>query len=103
MSMLEKDDNVSDNFGSYEDGNSILKVQEIKGDHKYLISKSSDTWSYTRAGGNFQDWLFEIELSSSLKKFKFGKKEFLAGISISNIKYDHPGSQNDNLFYAFYN
>ena len=25
------------------------------------------------------------------------------GTPISNIKYDHPGSQNDNLFYPFHN
>ena len=30
-----------------------------------------------------------------------GKQEFFAGTPVSDIKYDYPGSQNDNPFYPF--
>ena len=47
--------------------------------------------------------LLRSESSSSLKEVRFNKHEFPTGIPVSNIKYDHPGSQNDNVFYPFHN
>ena len=31
----------------------------------------------------------------------FSESEFLAGILVLDIRYEHPGCQNINLFYAF--
>ena len=48
-----------------------------------------------------QDGLLGIELSSSLREVRFSEREFSTSISVSAIKYDHPGSQNNNLSYPF--
>lgn len=46
--MLGKDNNTSDNFGNYKDEESILKVQDIEGDHRDLVGKSLDIQSCAR-------------------------------------------------------
>ena len=68
-----------------------------------MVGKNLDTRSRARARNTPKDWLLGNELSLSLKEVKFSEQEFLTKIPVSNIKYDHPGSQNDNLFYSFYN
>ena len=103
MPMPGEDDNASDNFGPYEDEGSIPEAQDIEGDHRDLVGESSDTRSRTRARRTLQDGLFGSESSSSLREVRFSEQEFPTGTPVSNIKYDHPGSQNDNLFYPFYN
>lgn len=47
--------------------------------------------------------LFASKLTSCLKEVWFAEQEFLANLSISKIKYNHPESQNDNIFYPFNN
>ena len=103
MSIFGEDDNASDNFGSYKNEDSIPKTQDIKRDHRDLVGKSSDTESRARVGHTPQNRLLGSELSSSLREVKFSEQEFLTSTPVSNIKYDHPGSQNDNLFYPFHN
>ena len=101
--MLEEDNNVADNFKSYEDEKSISKVQNIEKDHRDLVGKSSDTGNCTRAEHTLQDGLLESESLSSLREVRFSKQEFSTTIPVSNIKYIHLRSQNDNLFYLFHN
>lgn len=48
MTISRKNNNLSKNFGSYEDEKSILEKQNIKEDYGDLINKSSDTRSYAR-------------------------------------------------------
>ena len=48
MSIIGKDDNISENFGFYEDEKLILKEQDIKKYHANLIYKSSDTKNYVK-------------------------------------------------------
>ena len=103
MPMPEEDNNALDNFRPYEDERYMLEVQDIERDHKNLVGKSSDTESCARVGYILPDGLLENESSLSLKKISFNKLEFPAGTPISNIKYDHPGLQNNILFYPFYN
>ena len=103
MPMPGEDDNISDNFGPYEEEEFIPEVQDMEEDYRDLVGKSSDTGSYARAEHTFQDGLLRSESSSSLKEARFSEQEFSTGILVSNIKYDHPGSQNDNLFYPFHN
>ena len=103
MPMPGEDDNASDNFGPYEDERSTPKAQDIEGDHRDSVGESSDTGSRARAGRTPQDGLLGSESSSSLTEVRFSEQEFPAGTPVSNIKYDHPGSQNDNLFYPFHN
>ena len=50
MPMPGEDDNASDNFGPYEDEGSTPEAQDIEGDHRDLVGKSSDTRSRARAG-----------------------------------------------------
>ncbi len=99
-----EDENTSDNFGLHENEESILEEQDIEGDHRNLVGDNSDTKSHARDGLSQripQDGLFGSELSSSLKEVRFSKQEFPAGIPVSNIKYQQPSSQNDNLFHLF--
>ena len=103
MPMLGEDDNSSDNFGPYEHEGSTLEAQDIEGDFRDSVGKSSDTGNRARAGHTLQDGLLGIELLSSLREVRFNKQEFPASTPVSNIKYDHPRSQNDNLFYPFHN
>ncbi len=53
------------------------------------------------SGRTPQDGLLASELSSSLREVRFCEQGFPAGIPVSDIKYHHPGSQNDNPFHPF--
>ncbi len=100
----KEDENTSDNFGLHGDEKSILEEQDIEVDHRNSVGKSSDTGSHARdglSGRTPQDGLFASESSSSLREVRFREQEFPAGISVSDIKYHHPDSQNDNLFHPF--
>ena len=101
--MPKKDENVSDNFGPYKDEKSRLKAQDIKGNHKDMVNKCSDTRSRARIRRTFSDGLLGSKSLLSLKEVRFYEKKFPAGILISNIKYNYLRSQNDNLFYLFHN
>ena len=106
MPIPEEDNNASENFGPHEDEESVLEDQDIEEDHTNLIGKNLDIRSRARDGLSRrtpQNGLFANESSSSLKEIKFSEQEFLAGKPISNIKYYHLGSQNNNLFYPFNN
>ena len=103
MPILREDNNRSDNFRSYENEKCTPKVQDIEKDHRDLVDKSSDTGSHVRVERIPQDELLGNGSSSSLRDVRFGEQEFPAGTLVSNIKYDHLGLQNDNLFYLFYN
>ncbi len=99
-----EDENTSENFGLYEDEESILEEQDIERDHRNLVGESSDTGSSVKDGLSRripQDGLLTSELSSSLREVRFSEQEFPADIPISDIKYHHPGSQNNNPFYLF--
>ena len=89
MLMLEEDDNASDNFGPYEDEESLPEAQDIKEDYRNLVGKSSDTGSCIRAGHTPQDGLLGNESLLSLRELRFSEQEFSAGIPVSNLKYDH--------------
>lgn len=51
----------------------------------------------------FQNGLLASKLLSFLREVKFGKQEFFASKPIFNIKYHHPGSQNNNYLSLFNN
>ena len=104
MSMPGEDDNSSEYFGSHENEKYILNEQNIEGDHRDLVGKSSDTKSRAKddlSGRTPQDGLLASQLSSSLKEVKFSEQEFPAGKPVSNIKYHYPDFQNDNSFHPF--
>ncbi len=70
-----------------------------------MVSESSDTRSRASDGLSrctLQAGLFGSESSSSLREVRFNDQEFAADTSISNIKYNHPGFQNNNPFYPFH-
>ncbi len=99
-----ENENTSDNFGLHEDEKSILEEQDIEGDHRYSVGESLDTRSHARdglSGRTSQDGFLASESSSSLREVRFSEQEFPAGISVSDIKNYHPGSQNDNPFHPF--
>ncbi len=50
MPIPGEDENTSDNFGLYEDEESILEEQDIEGDHRNSVGESSDTRSHARDG-----------------------------------------------------
>ena len=82
-----------------------LEKQNIEKDYRNLGSKSLDTESYARdglAGRTPQAGLLGNKLSSSLREVRFSDQEFATNISVSNIKYNHSGFQNNNLFYLFH-
>lgn len=94
MPIPKKNDDISENFGSYEDEKSKLEEQDIKGDHKNSVGKSLDIESHAKNGfsGHMpQDGVHASELSSFLKDVSFGEQEFSTGEPLSNIKYYHPG------------
>ena len=103
MPMPGEDDNASDNFGLYGDEESTPEAQNIEEDQRNLVGESSDIGSHIRVGRTPQDSLLGSQSSSSLREVRFSEQEFLIGTLVSNIKYDHPRSQNDNLFYLFHN
>ena len=70
-------------------------MQNIKKNHRDLVSKNSNTRSYIRDSllkRISQDGLFKSELLSSPKKVKFNIQEFSISILISIIKYLNPRS-----------
>ena len=105
MPIAGKDDNLSDNLGSHKEEELALKRPNKEENYIDLASKSLDTGSRAidmLSGLTPQVGLSRSELSSSLREIKFGNQEFAAGAFISNIKYNYPGFQNDNLFSPFY-
>ncbi len=106
MPMLAEDDDTSDHLmyhkkDKYPLGN---KEKEIRENQRDLVGQSSDNESlrdmlprHTPQAG-----LLRSESSSFLREVKFCDQEFAAGTPVSNIKYDHPGFQNNNLFYPFH-
>ena len=69
-----------------------------------MVGKSSDTRSCTRdglSGRTSQDKFYASELSSSLRKITFSEHEFSASKLVSDIKYHHLSSQNNNVFHPF--
>ncbi len=77
--ILRENENISDNFGLYEDEESILEEQNIEGDHRNSVGKSSDTGSHARdglSGQTPQDGLLTSELSSSLREVRFSEQEY---------------------------
>ena len=90
--MYEKDDNVSENFGFCEDEKSTPKIQDIKGDHRNLVSKSSDTKNCIKARCTLQNRLLGSESLLFLKEVRFTEQKFSAGTLISNIKYNYSKS-----------
>lgn len=105
--MLVKDDNVLDSFihhnkKKYSLGNDGQNVEE---DQKNLIGKSLDNKSiknilFERIS---QDGLFANKSSFLLREIWFSKQEFFASTLVSDIKYNYPRSQNNNIFYVFNN
>ncbi len=92
-------------MGPHEDEKSTLAEQDIKRDHRNLVGESSDTRSHARdglSGRTPQAGLLGSESSSSLREVRFSDQEFAAGIPVSNIKYNHLGFQNNNLFHSFH-
>ena len=68
-----------------------------------MVDKSSDNKSVRNMLPKYtpQDGLFRSKSSSFFREFRFSEQEFPTGTPVSNIKYDHLGSQNNNLFYPF--
>lgn len=70
-----------------------------------MVGKSSDIRSYASnslLGYTSQAGLFRSELLSSLKEIRFSDQKFAASTPVSNIKKNHFGFQNNNLFYSLY-
>ena len=89
-----EDENASKNIRPHEDEKSILEKQDIEKDHRNLGSKSSNTGSRVKDGLSRcipQIGLLGNESLSSLREIWFSDQEFAAGISESNIKYNHSG------------
>lgn len=79
------------------------KTSDDEEDQKNLLDKSSDNKSVRDMLPRHtpQDGLFASELSSFLREVRFSKQEFPASKPILDIKYHHPGSRNNNIFYPF--
>ena len=76
MLMSGEDDDVSENFVPHKDEKSTLKEQEMEGDYRDLVGKSSDTGSRARDGlsrHTSQAWLLASESSSSLREVRFSE------------------------------
>lgn len=76
MPMLEKDDNLSDNFGPYIDKKSALGEPEIETNDINFVDESLDIKSCIKdivSGCTPQEKLFGSELLSSLKEVKFSE------------------------------
>ena len=73
MPISGKDDNISDNFGSYEDEKSTPEAKDIQEDYRNLVGKSSDIGSRTRVGRIPQNGLLGNELSLFLKEVRFSE------------------------------
>ncbi len=103
--ILGEDDNVSGNLEPHEDEESTLTEQDIERDHRNLVGESSDIGSRAKnglLGRTPQAELFGSDSSLSLREVRFSDQEFAASTPVSNIKYNHPGFQNDNLFHPFH-
>lgn len=77
MPMPGKDDNISKNFESHENKESILEKQNIKRDYRDLVSKFMDTESREKdslSKHTSQNKFFVSELSSFLKEIRFSKQ-----------------------------
>ncbi len=103
--MLVEDDDASDHFQHHEEeeyllGNEGQEIRENQRDSGQSLNNKS--LRDILPGRTPQAGLLGSESSSSLREVRFRDQEFAAGISISNIKYNHPGFQNNNLFYPFY-
>ena len=104
--MSEGDESTSKYFESHKDKKYILDEQDIEKDYIDSVSKSSDTGNRARnclSGRTSKNELFVNESSSSLIEVRFGKQDLPADKLISDIKYHHLYSQNDNLLYPFNN
>ncbi len=105
--MLVEDDNTSDHFMYHEEeeyplGNNKQEIREIQRDS---VGQSSDNESLRDmlSGRIPQAGLLGSESSSSLREVRFKDQEFTTGTPISNIKYNHPGFQNNNPYYPIHN
>ena len=102
--ILREDYNILENFGPHENEKSILKEQDIEGNHKNLINKSLDTKNYAKndlLGCIPLDKRLSSKLLLSFKEVRFNKQEFPIGKPVSNIKSYYPGYENNNLCYPF--
>lgn len=103
-SIPQKDDNISENFGRHEDDKSTLEEQNIKGDYRIMVGKSSHMRSRVKNGlleCTPLNGLLASESSAFLREIKFSEQEFFTDKLLSDIKYFYPGSQKDNPFYLF--
>ena len=104
MPMPREDNNILKYFELHKDKKYKLDKNNIKGDHRDLVGKNSNTESHARDNLSrriSQDKLLVNELLSSLTEVRFSEQEFPVGKPVLNIKYHHPDSQNNNLFYLF--
>ncbi len=84
---------------------SRLEEQDIKVDQTNLVGESLNTGSRTKddlSRRTPQAGLFGSKSSSSLRENRFSDQEFATGISISNLKYNHPEFQTNNPLYPFH-
>ena len=84
-------DPVDISDGDLEDGSQLLD------ETNYTIRDTTDSPTERTPW----DGLLVSESSSSLREEWFTGKEFLAGILVSDIKYNHPGLKHQNSFYPF--
>ena len=103
--MLAKNDNASGYFMHHNEREYPLgnEGQDVEKDQTDLVGESSDNkrvknMLYKHIS---QDGLLANESSSFLRNVWFSEQEFLAGIPVSDIKYNHSESQNNNNFYPF--
>lgn len=96
MTMLEKINNISENFKPHKDKKCIPEKKKIERDHRDFVDKSLNTRSRIKDGLSrliFQNELFVSELSFLLREVKFSKENSSTNKPISNIKYYHLSSQ----------
>lgn len=99
--ILGEDDDKLKNFGLHKDEKFILEEQDIEGDFRNLMGEISNTGSCVKNGLSKctpQDKFLASESLLSLKEVRFSKQEFSTDKHVSNIKYHHLGSRNNNLF-----
>lgn len=102
MLILEEDINILGYFRLFKDDK--LKEQDIERDQSNVMSEKSDTRICARDSllrYTPQDQLLISKSLASLREIQFSKQEFLTGKPISDIKFSHLDSQNNNLFYSF--
>lgn len=93
IKIVKKDYNILNNFGSYKNEKPVIKGLEVEKDDIDLVNKSSNTENHVKdilSGYINHVKLFGIELLSSLRQVRFIDEDFIAGIFISNIIYNHP-------------